>query len=184
LPHDPLAGVHIDHWAVAEAIRKVAYMINVTHAFTPEYPADETKSVPCKVPVILNTYDGYMAGENAFDLAINVESVFPLIAGQSYCHQSQISEWLPWVARHQLPAPASFDEWNQTLRKRFERQNHEFKMPRVPLCEFFSVTAWGEIPDLKRLQQDFPENVAPDTAIDRLEKRLSRWRREEPDTKE
>ena len=26
--------------AVAEAVRKVAYMINVPHAFTPEYPAD------------------------------------------------------------------------------------------------------------------------------------------------
>jgi LmbE family N-acetylglucosaminyl deacetylase len=180
LPNDPLAGVHIDHWAVAEAVRKVAYMINVPHAFTPEYPADETKSVLCKVPVILNTYDGYMSGENAFDLAINVESVFPLIAEQSYCHQSQISEWLPWVARHQLSAPGSMKEWLQTLRQRFERQNREFKMPSVPLCEFFSVTAWGEIPNMGRLKQDFPENLAPDAVIDRLEKRLIRWRREEP----
>src|SRR5688572_4304612 len=51
VPNDPLAGVHIDHVAVAEAIRKVAYMSNVPHAFTPEYPADETKSEPRKTPV-------------------------------------------------------------------------------------------------------------------------------------
>ena len=51
LPADPLAGVHPDHLAVAEAVRRVAYMINVPHAFTPEYPADETKSEPCQVPV-------------------------------------------------------------------------------------------------------------------------------------
>jgi LmbE family N-acetylglucosaminyl deacetylase len=51
-PSDALAGIHVDHVAVAEAVRKVAYMINVPHAFTPEYPADESKSEPCKVPVI------------------------------------------------------------------------------------------------------------------------------------
>src|SRR6185503_2215564 len=46
-PSDPGAGIHVDHVAVAEAVRKVAYMINVPHAFTPEYPADEKKSEPC-----------------------------------------------------------------------------------------------------------------------------------------
>ena len=76
---DPLAGLHVDHLAVAEAVRKVAYMINVPHAFTPEYPADETHSTPCKVPVILNVYDGYMAGANSFDLAVDVEEVFSKI---------------------------------------------------------------------------------------------------------
>jgi len=46
LPADPLAGIHVDHVAVGEAVRKIAYMINVPHAFTPEFPADETKSKP------------------------------------------------------------------------------------------------------------------------------------------
>lgn len=178
LPNDPLAGVHIDHWAVAEAIRKVAYMINVPHAFTPEYPSDESKSIPCKVPVILNTYDGYMSGENAFDLAFDVESVFESMTEQSYCHQSQISEWLPWVARHQLTVPGSMSEWSQTLRKRFERQNREFGMPIVPVCEFFSVTAWGEIPTMTQINQDFPRSIAPIAVTDRLQSRLRRWRRE------
>jgi len=54
---DPLAGIHNDHVTVAEAVRRVAYMINVPHAFTPEYPADETKAEPVKVPVILTVYD-------------------------------------------------------------------------------------------------------------------------------
>ena len=34
LPANPLAGIHVDHVAVAEAVRRVAYMINVPHAFT------------------------------------------------------------------------------------------------------------------------------------------------------
>src|SRR5690606_7540571 len=95
LGSDPLAGIHNDHETVAEAVRRVAYMINVPHAFTPEYPADETKSVPCKVPVILNVHDSYMHGANACDLAVDVEEVFGVVAQLAWCHQSQIREWLP-----------------------------------------------------------------------------------------
>ena len=85
LPNDTLAGIHVDHVAVAEAVRKVAYMINVPHAFTPEYPSEDSASKPCKVPVILNAYDGYMFGENAFDLAIDVSEAFDLMAEMSWC---------------------------------------------------------------------------------------------------
>ena len=76
IPADSLAGVHVDHIAVAEAVRKVAYMINVPHAFTPEYPTDETESKPCKAPVVIQTYDTYLCGENVCDLAIDVEAAF------------------------------------------------------------------------------------------------------------
>ena len=105
LSADPIVGVHTDHLTVAEAVRRVAYMINVPHAFTPEYPADETASRPCKVPVILNVYDTYMFGANAYDLAVDVEPVFADICAMSWCHQSQLIEWLPWVGRHNMAAP-------------------------------------------------------------------------------
>jgi LmbE family N-acetylglucosaminyl deacetylase len=36
LASDPLAGIHNDHETIAEAVRRVAYMLNVPHAFTPE----------------------------------------------------------------------------------------------------------------------------------------------------
>ena len=108
LPADPLAGIHVDHVAVAEAVRQVAYMINVPHAFTPEYPADETRSAPCKVPVIINVYDSYMAGANACDIAVDVEPAFQKICEMSWCHQSQITEWLPWVGRHDMAPPKNF----------------------------------------------------------------------------
>src|SRR5882672_5759964 len=90
IPANPLAGIHNDHLTVAEAVRRVAYMINVPHAFTPEYPADETSSHPCKVPAILNVYDAYMAGTNSHDLAVDVEGAFGKIGEMSFCHQSQI----------------------------------------------------------------------------------------------
>jgi LmbE family N-acetylglucosaminyl deacetylase len=176
LPTDPLAGVHIDHLVVADAIRRVAYMINVPHAFTPEYPADETHSQPCRVPVILNVYDGYMFGANAYDLALDVEDAFPLIAQMSWCHQSQIREWLPWVGRHNMAAPSTMDEWTQTLRARFSRKNRELGIRSAHAFEVFTVTAWGEVPTAEQLLKDFPIVTTNASNLEALERRLKTWR--------
>jgi LmbE family N-acetylglucosaminyl deacetylase len=178
VPSDPLAGVHVDHVAVAEAVRKVAYMINVPHAFTPEYPADETRSELCNVPVVLNVYDGYMAGANAHDLAIDVEPVFDNICRMTYCHQSQLMEWLPWVGRHKMSAPGSLGDWARILRARFQRQNRELGIESDRVFEVFTVTAWGEIPDFERLQADFPEISVEKSNLRRLKERLGRWKGE------
>jgi LmbE family N-acetylglucosaminyl deacetylase len=178
LPADPLAGVHVDHLAIAQAVRQVAYMINVPHAFTPEYPADETKSQPCKVPVILTVYDGYMAGANAFDLGVDVEPVFDDVAAMAHCHQSQIKEWLPWVGRHRMTPPDSIEAWRAMLRTRFERRNRELGLRVRPLAEVFSVTAWGEVPTLDQLEADFPPLLPSRARWTRLGRRLRRWRGE------
>ncbi|MBN2507809.1 MAG: PIG-L family deacetylase [Verrucomicrobia bacterium] len=178
VPADPLAGVHSDHVVVAEGVRRVAYMINVPHAFTPEYPADETRSAPCKVPVILNVYDGYMAGANAADVVVDVEEAFPLIARMSWCHQSQIAEWLPWVGRHDMEVPRSIEDWQRTLRRRFDRKNRELGLATGHAVEVFRVTAWGAVPDLAQLRRDLP-GIAPDLSpLDALGRRLALWRGE------
>jgi len=169
---DPLAGIHVDHVAVAEAVRRVAYMINVPHAFTPEYPTDETVSRPCKVPAILNVYDGYMAGANTHDFAVDVEDAFPMICEMTWCHQSQIAEWLPWVGRHSMKPPASLADWSQMLRNRFDSKNRELGIKFKRPFEFFTVTAWGAVPAYEQLLKDFP-NIAPEASnLDRLKRRL------------
>ena len=175
IPADPLVGIHVDHIAVAEAVRKVAYMINVPHAFTPEYPADETRSQLCKVPVILNVYDGYMAGANAYDLAVDVEKVFPKICEMTYCHQSQLMEWLPWVGRHQMDAPKTVQEWASTLRARLQRENRELGIRSDHVFQVFTVTAWGEVPSFDRLIADFPRVDEPKSNLAALRERLARW---------
>jgi LmbE family N-acetylglucosaminyl deacetylase len=176
LPTDPLAGVHLDHQAVAEAIRRVAYMINVPHAFTPEYPADERRSLPCKVPVIVAVYDGYMFGENTHDLAVDVEPAFDQITRMTWCHQSQIIEWLPWVGRHNMDVPRDFEEWRRTLRARFDRKNRELGVEAKNALEVFTITAWGEVPEFERLISDFP-NLAPAAShLTKLKRKLDRWR--------
>jgi LmbE family N-acetylglucosaminyl deacetylase len=156
LSTDALAGVHVDHVSVAEAVRKVAYMINVPHAFLEEYPSNEIEPKPCKVPVILNTYDAYMAGANHPDFVVDVEVAFESICQMTWCHQSQIMEWLPWVGRHKLDVPQSFEDWNVLLRNRFARQNKELGMEGDRAFEAFLVTAWGEVPSKSQIFNDFP----------------------------
>lgn len=175
VPNDPLAGIHNDHVTVAEAVRRVAYMINVPHAFTPEYPADETTSVPCKVPVILNCYDAYMFGANAFDLAVDVEAAFDLIADITWCHQSQISEWIPWVGRHGMAPPKSRAQWREILRARFLHQNRDLGLPTEHAIEVFRVTAWGEVPTYEQLARDFPNLFESNPNAEALKQRLKLW---------
>ena len=173
---DPLVGIHNDHVVVADAVRRVAYMINVPHAFTPEYPADESRSESKKVPVILNVYDAYMFGANGYDLAVDVEDAFDKVSRMSWCHQSQISEWLPWVGRHDIAAPASLAEWSATLRRRFLRQNQALGITSGRATEVFTVTAWGEVPTAEQLVSDFPALDAGASRLDALRQRLARWR--------
>ena len=173
---DPLAGIHNDHVVVAEAVRRVAYMINVPHAFTPEYPADETRSQPCKVPVILNDYDGYMFGTGGYDLAVDVGDAFDEVARMSWCHQSQIREWLPWVGRHDMAPPADLGEWSRMLRGRFARRNRELGINSDRPTEVFTVTAWGEVPTVEQLLADFPSLDRDASRLGPLGERLRRWR--------
>ena len=176
LPPDPLAGIHVDHVAIAEAIRKVAYMINVPHAFTPEFPADETKSRLCKVPVIVNVYDAYMSGSNQYDFAVDVEPAFPKICETTFCHQSQIVEWLPWVGRHDMPAPKSSEDWAAHLRQRIAKRNRELGIRSDRPMEVFTVTAWGELPQIDQLLQDIPNLLPEFSNLMQLKQRLARWR--------
>jgi LmbE family N-acetylglucosaminyl deacetylase len=175
LPEDTLVGIHNDHVTVAEAVRRVAYMINVPHAFTPEYPANETPSPPCKVPVIVNVYDAYTVGANSYDLAVDVEEVFSQIAQMTWCHQSQIREWLPWIGRHDMDVPKSLEDWEITLRRRFARKNQELGIVTSHAVEVFRITAWGVVPEFNRLLQDFPDVLLKSSSLERLKTRLAGW---------
>jgi LmbE family N-acetylglucosaminyl deacetylase len=161
LPADPLAGIHVDHLAVAEAIRKVAYLINVPHAFTPEYPSDETKSRPCRRPVILNVHDNYLA-DRRFDFAVNVEAAFPAMCEMAYCHQSQINEWLPWVAPEANSPCKSLVEWSGIFRRRLERRNARLGLPPSPLVEPFTLTRWGRVAEREQALNDLPSVLRTD----------------------
>ena len=176
LPGDPLAGIHLDHVAVAEAVRKVAYMINVPHAFSLEYPPLPGDPEWIKTPVILQVYDPYSAGGNSHDLAVDVEPAFGQIAAMSWCHQSQIREWLPWVGRHKLALPENEADWAAILRRRFEHRNRDLGITTsARAVEVFTVTGWGSVPTADQLLSDFPDLVLEASNLERLRARLQRW---------
>jgi hypothetical protein len=83
---------------------------------------------------------------------VEVEPAFDLVARESWCHQSQINEWLPWVARRHIEPTADLDAWKARLRSRFQRQARELGPARPDRAwEVFTVTAWCQRPS--RLDQ-------------------------------
>jgi len=107
---------------------------------------------------------------------VDVEEAFDLVCRMSWCHQSQIAEWLPWVGRHNMEPPKTLEDWSKTLRRRFERRSRELGIQSKRTVEVFTVTAWGEVPDYERLITDFPKILANKSNLARLKRRLARWR--------
>jgi hypothetical protein len=93
----------------------------------------------------------------------------------SWCHQSQISEWLPWVGRHKMETRQTLWEWENALRDRFARRNREMGIETDRAIEVLSVTAWGAIPTVEQLLRDFPGVDVKHSRIDALQRRLAQW---------
>jgi LmbE family N-acetylglucosaminyl deacetylase len=176
IPQSNLVGVHVDHLDVAQAIRAVAYMINVPHAFTPEYPEGEREARHVRTPVILNTYDGYMGGGHGHDIAVDIGETADFAADLAWCHASQLQEWLPWVDRHNLTAPTDPVAWRSQFREVMARRKRALGIGVEGLFEVFSVTAWGVVPTMEQLLADFPAVCEGASQLDRLASRLEEWR--------
>ena len=175
LPTDNRVGVHVDHVVVAEAVRKVAYLINVPQAYLDFYPDDEPPFKQIETPVIINVMDSYMGLKDAFDIVIDISDTFEHIAEMSWCHQSQISEWLPWVGRHQFEPPTNFNGWKEFLLARMEARQRKLGLPTDRLYEFFCISGWGNIPTISKLTEDLKIIDLEASNLEALEKRLKQW---------
>lgn len=177
LPSETISGVHVDHLTIADAIRRVAFLINVPQAFTPEFPDLPQPMDFVKKPVILNVYDGYMTGGNSFDLAVNIDETFEAVAEMSWCHQSQIREWLPWVGGEAERAPEDFKEWKTLLHERFRKQNRDAGVESDHLYELFTLTGWGACPaSVDQLLADFPQVDPAVSRLEALKEKIARMR--------
>ena len=172
---DPLSGIHVDHVAVADAVRRIAYMINVPHAFTPEYPADETVAIQTRTPVVLNAFDEYNKRTNTFDLAIDCEDAFDEVCEMSWAHRSQITEWLPWVASPvPWPVPTGIADWKRLRRAAYAERNAALGIDSDRLYEYFSITCWGAEPDVDDILRDLPGVNLRHSRLNALRRRLDR----------
>jgi LmbE family N-acetylglucosaminyl deacetylase len=170
------AGIHIDHIAVADAVRKVAYMINVPHCFLPEFGETNEVSEFISLPVIVNFSDHYIKDANDLDFAVNIENEFEAKARMAWCHQSQIIEWLPWVTGASPDKiPKSFDEYKNSYLKNLELRNKKMKINKPGIFEFFTVTAWGKLPAFDDIIRDFPEIDKEAMSLQKLKEKLDMW---------
>lgn len=174
LARDTSAGIHIDHEAVAEGIRKIAYMINVPHAFSPEYP-EKGEARKVKVPVILNFADEYHGTFVSPDFFIDITEAFDVVCKTSFCHQSQINEWLPWVDCHFISSSKDLQGWKQNLKETYKKMNRRWGLKNCdhPM-EGFNLTQWGSLPT-----EDFIDKFSPyfdeQTDIKRLKTKIESW---------
>lgn len=137
---NPLAGIHIDHYNTAWAVRMIAYQLTVPHAY-PIINGSMT-SERGVYPVIVNVDDTY-AVENGWHVSVDIDDCYEEKVRMALCHESQIFEWLPWNGQREKP---SKDEFRAIFRKRHsdvnQRNGRDDKIPR----EYFQLTSWGKRP--------------------------------------
>lgn len=159
---DPLAGIHIDHYNTACAVRMIAYQLTVPHA----YPMIDAEANPNRgvYPLILNVDDAY-ARESGYHVAVDVDDVYEIKERMAMCHESQVFEWLPWNGER--PAPST-EEFRALLRARFGETSARYDRDDDAPREYFRLTRWGKNPtreDLERLFSKFDLSESGEKAL-------------------
>ena len=149
---DPLAGIHIDHFNTAWAVRMVAYQLTVPHAY-PTMGGVPKDRVP--YPVIINVDDVY-ACENGYDSAVDIADVYEEKVAMALCHESQIYEWLPWNGGSEEFITES--EYRMRFRKRHTLVNQRYGLDDSRPREYFKFTQWGKRVDEAARSKIFPSS--------------------------
>ncbi|MBU0716374.1 MAG: PIG-L family deacetylase, partial [Verrucomicrobia bacterium] len=133
---NPLAGIHIDHYNTACAVRMVAYQLGVPNAYPTIGGLVKKKVIS---PAIINVYDTY-ANENTYHAAVNIAETFDIKTQMALCHESQIFEWLPWVGGEKAPTKKTY---GAAFMKRHVKMNENMGFHDSVPREFFMFTGWG-----------------------------------------
>ncbi len=135
---DPLAGIHIDHYNTAWAVRMTAYQLTVPHAYPVSSPPHKERTV---YPVIINVHDGY-AGENIWHVNMDISSVYDKFkTPMALSHESQVFEWLPWNSGQ---GRFGRKEFLEQFKKRHTLINKRYGMDNNVPREYFRFTDWGK----------------------------------------
>lgn len=146
---DPLAGIHIDHYNTAWAVRMIAYQLSVPHA----YPTmNKVMKLRVTNPIIINVEDSY-AGEGDFDFSIDIKTdIYESKLQMALCHKSQVFEWLPWN-NDGLERTIDEAEFLNNFRKRHSVVNKRYGKDDSKPREYFRVTRWGKNADPESVQK-------------------------------
>lgn len=147
---DPRAGIHIDHYNTAWAVRMLAYQLTVPHA----YPLlSEAAAGRRESPLIITVDDGY-AKEIDYDVALDISSVYETKERMALCHESQVFEWLPW--NKGLPTMTR-ETYLESFKERHRLINRRYGFADVDTPrEFFIFTRWGRAVKPEDVELLFP----------------------------
>lgn len=138
---NPLAGIHIDHFNTATGIRMVAYQLCVPNAY-PTIGGPVKKRI--KIPLIINVDDAYYEkGAIQYHLTNDITDVFETKMRMTFCHRSQIMEWLPFSRGEKLPTE---EESRNDFIKMFKDINLAYGKSPDRFREYFFFTSWGREP--------------------------------------
>jgi len=150
---DPLAGIHIDHFHTAMAVRLVAYQLCVPHAY-PTIGAPVAEEI--LTPLIVNVDDTYDC-ESRWHVRVDIGRVYEQKRAMALCHESQIFEWLPF-SRGQA-GPIEAEAFHAEFAERHVTTNRRYGMPDMPQAEYFRLTKWGRAASRADLEALFPTGV-------------------------
>jgi LmbE family N-acetylglucosaminyl deacetylase len=153
---------HPDHRYTGILVQDAAYMVAVPNV-APDTPPLK------KNPIFLYSQD-FFQRPNAFrpDIAIDITPVFDQKIYALSAHESQVYEWLPWIAGYlnEVPKnPADRTKWLATryevritpeVRKSLEQWYGKEKASTVKQAEAFEICEYGTQPNEEDIRRLFP----------------------------
>lgn len=158
---------HPDHRYTSQLVQDSAFMLTVPQV-APDVPA-----LP-RNPVILYWYDSFQKPAPFHcDLAIDIDPVFDSKLAMLHCHQSQVYEWLPWLAGRLGEVPAD-DAARKTFLRQWYEQRHKPSLAdryreqlivrygrtrgrKIRQAEVFEVSEYGSALDRAAMERLFAD---------------------------
>lgn len=151
---------HPDHRSTGQLVQDSAYLVMVP------FVCPDTQALR-RDPLFLQLEDSFQSPVTfRADIAVNIDDVWPRKLDALDAHRSQVYEWLPWVAREEVPADAAARRawldatWNRepsvctraALARRYGTEDGAL----VRHAEAFELSEYGRKPSAHELDEMFP----------------------------
>src|SRR5262249_50698764 len=148
------------HRYTGQIVQDSAYLVMVPYV-CPDSPALRRN------PIFLYVEDAFRLPEPfSPDLAVDIDDSWDRKLDALDAHQSQVYEWVPWIAGTEVPAdPAAPREWLDTTGKRdpstcgraaLARRYGPAHAGNVNHAESFQLCEYGSRPSAEELDEMFP----------------------------